>query len=123
MMRFTACKLGLAVAFAALAVGANAQPASNSSAQGTSGASPTAATKSPSAMKRSTTTKSPAKSHMASRDKATHRSAAKRGQGANAMESNTGDSAYRAALRRCVTGPASQRDSCLDDAIARYARA
>ena len=29
---------------------------------------------------------------------------------------------YRTALRSCVTGPAGQRDRCLDDAIARYGR-
>jgi len=32
------------------------------------------------------------------------------------------DSAYRAALRRCVEGPQGQRQSCLDDAIARFSR-
>jgi len=34
--------------------------------------------------------------------------------------SGTGDPAYHAALKQCIAGPDSQRDSCLDDAIARY---
>jgi hypothetical protein len=32
----------------------------------------------------------------------------------------TGNPAYRSALRDCVAGPEGQRDSCLDDAIARF---
>jgi hypothetical protein len=32
------------------------------------------------------------------------------------------DAAYRTALRRCVEGQAQQRESCLDDAIARFGR-
>lgn len=32
----------------------------------------------------------------------------------------TGNPAYRAALRDCVAGPAGRRDSCLDNAIARF---
>ena len=34
--------------------------------------------------------------------------------------SGTGDPAYHAALKQCIAGPETQRDSCLDDAIARY---
>lgn len=34
--------------------------------------------------------------------------------------SGTGDPAYRAALKQCIAGPETQRDSCIDDAIARY---
>jgi hypothetical protein len=30
--------------------------------------------------------------------------------------------AYRTALKRCVAGPAEQRDTCLNDAIARFRR-
>jgi hypothetical protein len=110
MKRFTGCRLVLAVGFAALALGANVQAATSGNT--------TAAPKTQSAMKHSTTK---AKSSSASRG--THRAAARRGRPADAMASNAGDSAYRAALRRCVTGPEQQRDSCLDDAIARYAHA
>ena len=45
---------------------------------------------------------------------------------ATAARDETGagaDSAYRAALRGCVTGPASARDRCLDQAISRYGHA
>jgi hypothetical protein len=38
-------------------------------------------------------------------------------------EAGGGDSAYRAALRRCVTGPSAERDTCLDQAISRYGHA
>jgi hypothetical protein len=36
--------------------------------------------------------------------------------------SGSGDSAYRSALRACAAGPAAQRDTCLDSAIARFNR-
>ncbi|HEY3531605.1 MAG TPA: hypothetical protein VGL90_09630 [Casimicrobiaceae bacterium] len=126
MIRFTTCKLGLAVAFATLAVGANAQPVT--SAQGKTGTTAAASAndtaKAPSATKKSTTARSATtKSHMANRGMATHRAAASHRNRSNAMEANGGDSAYRAALRACVKGPESQRDSCLDDAISRYAHA
>ncbi|HET9668174.1 MAG TPA: hypothetical protein VFQ93_01100 [Casimicrobiaceae bacterium] len=130
MIRSTTCRLGVAVALAALAVGANAQPATNApgKAGSTAAASTHDASKAPSAMKKSTTAKSTraksaaTKSQMGHGGMATHRAAANQGNRSNAMEANRGDSAYRAALRACVTGPASQRDSCLDDAISRYAR-
>jgi hypothetical protein len=32
------------------------------------------------------------------------------------------ESAYRAALKNCVAGPAAQKERCLDDAIARHGR-
>ena len=41
------------------------------------------------------------------------------GSGSSASSSET---AYRLALRQCVEGPMGRRDSCLDDAIARYGR-
>jgi hypothetical protein len=39
---------------------------------------------------------------------------------AAAVNTGTGDPAYRAALKNCVAGPEGRRDSCLDDAIARF---
>ena len=39
--------------------------------------------------------------------------------GARASGSNQ-DEAYRSALKSCVAGPQTQRDGCLDDAIARF---
>lgn len=122
-MRLTGCKLAVAVAFAALAVGANAQPASGTT-HGTAGTSTAAsantAPKTHSTMKKSSTA---TRSHMASRGTATHRASARHERSTHAMASNGADSAYRAALRRCVTGAESQRDSCLDEAIARYGHA
>ena len=37
-----------------------------------------------------------------------------------ATATGTGDPAYRAALKECVAGPEGRRDSCIDDAIARF---
>jgi hypothetical protein len=121
-MRSTGCKLGLAVAFAAFAVGVNAQPATGTThdKSGTSAAASANTAKAHSTMKKSSTA---AKSHMASRGTATHRAAARHERSTHAMASNGADSSYRAALRRCVTGPEPQRDSCLDQAIAQYGHA
>jgi hypothetical protein len=35
---------------------------------------------------------------------------------------SSSETAYRMALRQCVEGPMGRRDSCLNDAIARYGR-
>jgi len=130
MIRSTTCKLAVAVALAALAVGANAQPASNAQSKmgSTAATSANGAAKAPSTMKKSTTAKSTraksaaTKPQMGNRGIATHRASVNRGNRSNAMEADRGDSAYRAALRACVTGPESSRDSCLDQAIAQHAR-
>jgi hypothetical protein len=110
------CQLALAFAFGVASLAAGAQqattppPASAPAAQ----SAPAAATGS-----KATTgaTKHAAKTHRTA--KKTHRTSRR----TTMSESNNADSAYRAALRQCVTGPASQRDSCLDQAIARYGRA
>ena len=41
---------------------------------------------------------------------------------ATAASTGKQETAYRAALRNCVAGPAAQRESCLDDSIARFGR-
>jgi hypothetical protein len=46
-----------------------------------------------------------------------------RGSTHTASASNSEDSQYRSALRRCVEGPQSQRDSCIDRAISQYGKA
>lgn len=121
MMRFNRCRLGLAVALGALALAANAQPAANSQGQtapATRSATGTSAAKSGQAAK-------PATTHATKRRATTHRTPNMgRANRANvASESNMPDSAYKAALRRCVTGPESARDQCLDQAIAQYGHA
>jgi hypothetical protein len=60
---------------------------------------------------------------MAKGGMATHRAVAHQGNRSNAMEANRGDSAYRSALRACVTGPEPSRDACLDQAIAQHGHA
>jgi hypothetical protein len=37
-----------------------------------------------------------------------------------ASAASDGETTYRAALRKCVEGPKARRDSCLNDAIARF---
>jgi hypothetical protein len=39
---------------------------------------------------------------------------------ASKSQASSHDTQYKAALRRCVTGEQSQRDSCIDQAIAQY---
>ena len=110
-MRFTPCQLGLALAFATLSLGAMAQTA-NTQSSTTPGAESSTATK-------------PATSH-AMRHHAPMHHAEKMRHARNmsmANENENGDSAYREALRRCVTGPQSDRDACLDQAISRYGHA
>ena len=59
-------------------------------------------------------TSAPAKMHHSKGHPAAH--------GKRAAMASQSDTPYQAALRRCVEGQAQQRDSCLDDAISRYAR-
>ena len=115
MMRVTVTrmKLGLAVGLAALALGANAQPASNAS----SGNAPAAHESGQSKATMGTTGKHMGAHHMKREHAARHRMH----EASNAATS--ADSAYKAALRRCVTGPESSRDSCLDQAISQYGHA
>jgi hypothetical protein len=107
-------KLGLAVGLTALALGANAQPAGNAS----SGNAPAAHESGQSKATMGATGKhTGAAHHMARGHTARHRMH----EASNATTS--ADSAYKAALRRCVTGPESARDSCLDQAISQYGHA
>jgi hypothetical protein len=55
-------------------------------------------------------------------DAAHHSSRAMRHHPAQASAAAMRDGEYHAALRSCVSGPSAQRDSCLDDAIARHGR-
>ncbi|MGE5171934.1 MAG: hypothetical protein ACM3JC_16350 [Rudaea sp.] len=104
--------LATAIAALALATGvqaaAPAQPPATTHAAATSTAGARAGT--------SAKTGKSAKSHKAARP-TTRRSTA------SAEGARSGDNAYRAALRQCITGPAAQRDTCIDDAIARYGHA
>jgi hypothetical protein len=52
-----------------------------------------------------------------------HKTHAKHKQMATASPTSNQDTAYHAALKHCVAGPAGQRESCLDDTIARFGRA
>lgn len=52
-----------------------------------------------------------------------HQSKAKHKHMAAASPAGNQETAYQAALKQCVAGPAGQRESCLDGAIARYGRA
>lgn len=52
-----------------------------------------------------------------------HQSKAKHKHMAAASPTESQETAYHAALKQCVAGPAGQRESCLDGAIARFGRA
>ena len=114
-MRFKLSQLCLALAVGSLALAANAQPTGNASSgaaatHGSQGASTTPSSKA-------------TKAHSAKGSSATHKRQARREGGGQMNEANAADSAYKAALRRCVTGPESSRESCLDQAIAQYGHA
>ena len=51
-----------------------------------------------------------------------HTSHAKHAERGSSAMASSQDSAYRAALRSCVAGPAGQKESCLDNAIKRFGR-
>jgi len=111
MMRFTRCQLGLAVALSALTLSVQAQQPANAAPSGTSAQGSNAQA-------------AHADNAHATRKHAMAHHAKRHGSQASAnAEASGSDSAYKAALRQCVTGPAAQRDSCLDQAISRYARA
>ena len=114
------CRL-LAVAIAGFALATSAQAASNAAPPSATTHAASAATKA--GTKAATTAKS-------SKSKTAHKTAAShaarrttRTRTASAEPASGTDTAYRAALRQCVTGPAAQRDSFIDDAIARYGHA
>ena len=115
MKPLTRCKLALAVGLSALALAAQAQqptattPAKNApAAQSSNGGTQPAHAKT----KHATHTRAPAHHAMRHGNQATADN-----------ETTNADSAYKSALRQCVTGPQSSRDSCLDQAIARYGHA
>lgn len=114
MMRVTRMKLGLAVGLAALALGANAQPAGNAS----SGNAPAAHESG-----QSKATMGAGGKHMGAAHHMARGHAARHRMHEASNATTSADSAYKAALRRCVTGPESARDSCLDQAISQYGHA
>jgi hypothetical protein len=113
-MRFKLSQLCLALAVGSLALAANAQPTGSAS----SGAAATRGSHGASAAPSSKATRP----HSAKRSSAMHKRQV-RERGGPMNEANAADSAYKAALRRCVTGPQSSRESCLDQAIAQYGHA
>ena len=104
----------------AMALGAAAQTTGSQSAQTSAPADKPAATGTPAASSGAAkATKHKHPQHHAASKSASH------GHDkhiASAPTAGSQDSAYRAALRGCVTGPATLRDSCVDSAIARYGR-
>ena len=51
-----------------------------------------------------------------------HQAHAKHAHMAASSAIGTQETAYRTALKNCVSGPTGQRDGCLDDTIARFGR-
>jgi len=114
MIRSTRCQLGLAVALSALSLAAYAQQPANTTSSKTSANAPNA---------NAQAAARPHKAHATGKHAMTHHAKRHGSQASANAETSGPDSQYKAALRQCVTGPASQRDSCLDQAISRYARA
>jgi hypothetical protein len=115
MIRSTRVRLGLAVGLAALALGANAQPAGNAATANAPAAQSSAQPKA--------STKAATGKHAGSVHRMARKHAARERMHEASEGTTSADSAYKAALRRCVTGPESARDSCLDQAISQYGHA
>jgi hypothetical protein len=106
--------VGACVTLMALSAGGQTTTGNTSNATTTAGAAASAAGKSvvtPS----SSTQKHHATTH--------HQSNAKHKHIASASPASNHETAYDAALKQCVAGPAGQRENCLDGAIARFGRA
>jgi len=99
----------------ALALGTGAAQATSNKASDTSSATPATSTTSNSGESKATMHKH-SRHHAASHNSShtNHKHVA------SATTGGDQETAYRAALKSCVEGPAAQRDNCLDDAIVRY---
>lgn len=118
-----ACTLGLGVCVSLLALSAAGQTATgNPPAAAPQGAAATAsAPASDSAGKAKAAHPSTHKHHASAHHASAHHAKHTKHEHVTAAGGHQ-ETAYQTALKSCVAGPAGQRDRCLDDAIARYAR-
>ena len=119
--------LGVCVMTLALSAGAQATSdnASQSTAAGATSASNRTASVARAGPAPDATTHKHHKHHKAQKHQKHHAVSHNRshGHGARmtvASATRHGETTYRAALRKCVEGPKSRRDSCLNDAIAQF---
>ena len=115
------CSVVLAVSTFALALTAAGQSSPSAPLQATVGPNNARTASAPS----NATDKSAKVSHTAAREKspvAYHQHRAKQKATTKTSHKSDQKASYQTALKRCVAGPADRRDSCLDDAIARYHR-
>jgi hypothetical protein len=113
---------GLGLCLSMLALSAASQTPSGSASQAAVAAGKTAApaaTTTAGAPKSGMAPAGAAKGHHA---KVHHTSHAGHENTAMRSAGKAGETAYRAALRHCVAGPAAQREGCLDSTIVRFGR-
>ena len=115
---------GLGVCLAFLAVSAVGQSQMGSSSHSAMAPSKTATANTTTNAAAGTTTAPPSGTKGTKKHHSTahHQMHAKPESMAAASAADGRESAYRAALRSCVAGPAAQKERCLDDAIARHGR-
>jgi hypothetical protein len=111
---------GLGVCLALLALSAEGQTTAGSSSQAAN--APSNATAANTSTSAAAVTKAPASGHHKHHSAAHHQMHAKGEPMVAAPTAGSQESAYRAALKNCVAGPAEQKERCLDDAIARHGR-
>jgi hypothetical protein len=121
----------LGVCVVMLALGAGAQTTKDNTSQSTAASATSAPTRTPSiagaGQTPSGTTHKQHKQHKHQKHQKHHAVSHNRSHShgatmAVASAASNGETTYRAALRKCVEGPKARRDSCLDDAIARFGR-
>jgi hypothetical protein len=114
--------VGLGVCLALLALTAAGQTTTSSSSHATTAPNKAATANSTANAPTGAATTAPAsgaKKHHSTTHQQMHHEPQSMGA---ASAAGSRESAYRAALRTCVAGPAAQKERCLDDAIARHGR-
>jgi hypothetical protein len=109
------CSAAVGACLTLIALSAGGQTTTGNTSSATTTASTASAAGKSAVTPASSTQKHHATAHHQSKAKHKHMTAA--------SPAGNHETAYQAALKQCVTGPAGQRESCLDGAIARFGRA
>jgi hypothetical protein len=110
---------GICLTMLALSAGGQTTTSNASHAAAPPGGPNAAATKATAASTAPEAASSSAHQHHAT---AHHKTRATHKQAENTSPGSYREAAYRDALHQCVTGPAGQREGCLDNAIMRFGR-
>lgn len=113
---------GLGVCLALLALSAAGQTTTSSSSHAATAPSTTATAKTTTNAATGPATTAPASGAKKHHSTTHHQKHPKPQPMEAASAAGSQESAYRAALKNCVAGPAAQKERCLDDAIARHGR-